>query len=44
MDANLQPLVSCQLITPIIRQRKKVIEKIKKYSQIIQYKPQKGLC
>ena len=36
MDAYLQPLVSCRLITTIIRLRKKdigEIEKIKKYSQ-----------
>ena len=33
MDAYLQPLVSCHLIMTIIRQRKKDIGEIKKYSQ-----------
>ena len=36
MDAYLRPLVSCRLITTIIRQRKNdigEIEKIEKYSQ-----------
>ena len=33
MVAYLQPLVSCHLITTIIKQRKKDIEKIEKYNK-----------